>query len=159
MRIALLSGCEVKAGLFSCVLPLLVIWSRQLLTTYKILKFKHLIYAFYIYIIQLQKASLKLKKDARVLVWVVATLNVIEYLCVLGFTCALQKEILYQGKLFLSENWICFHSKVFGKDTKVCKIIMYEIVMLFLRNLVITRNSIYYVRLENTDWIHGLFRI
>lgn len=52
------------------------------------------------------------------------------YLCILsavipvyvfsGFTCALQKEILYQGKLFVSENWICFHSKVFGKDTKVC---------------------------------------
>ncbi|XP_021236355.1 GRAM domain-containing protein 3 isoform X2 [Numida meleagris] len=36
-----------------------------------------------------------------------------------SFTCALQKEILYQGKLFLSENWICFHSKVFGKDTKI----------------------------------------
>lgn len=36
-----------------------------------------------------------------------------------GFTCALQKEILYQGKLFVSENWICFHSKVFGKDIKI----------------------------------------
>ncbi|XP_061874008.1 GRAM domain-containing protein 2B isoform X3 [Colius striatus] len=36
-----------------------------------------------------------------------------------SFTCALQKEILYQGKLFLSDNWICFHSKVFGKDTKI----------------------------------------
>ncbi|KAH0628164.1 hypothetical protein JD844_008984, partial [Phrynosoma platyrhinos] len=36
-----------------------------------------------------------------------------------NFTCALQKEILYQGKLFVSENWICFHSKVFGKDTKI----------------------------------------
>ncbi|XP_065455374.1 GRAM domain-containing protein 2B isoform X4 [Chrysemys picta bellii] len=36
-----------------------------------------------------------------------------------SFTCALQKEILYQGKLFISENWICFHSKVFGKDTKI----------------------------------------
>ncbi|KAM6230105.1 GRAM domain-containing protein 2B isoform 1-T1 [Porphyrio hochstetteri] len=36
-----------------------------------------------------------------------------------SFTCALQKEILYQGKLFLSENWICFYSKVFGKDTKI----------------------------------------
>ncbi|KAK4816250.1 hypothetical protein QYF61_013884, partial [Mycteria americana] len=36
-----------------------------------------------------------------------------------SFTCALQKEIPYQGKLFLSENWICFHSKVFGKDTKI----------------------------------------
>uniref|UniRef100_A0A8D0QN69 GRAM domain containing 2B n=1 Tax=Sus scrofa TaxID=9823 RepID=A0A8D0QN69_PIG len=36
-----------------------------------------------------------------------------------SFTCALQKEILYQGKLFVSDNWICFHSKVFGKDTKI----------------------------------------
>ncbi|XP_049627817.1 GRAM domain-containing protein 2B isoform X1 [Suncus etruscus] len=36
-----------------------------------------------------------------------------------SYTCALQKEILYQGKLFVSENWICFHSKVFGKDTKI----------------------------------------
>lgn len=36
-----------------------------------------------------------------------------------SFTCALQKEILYQGKLYISENWICFHSKVFGKDTKI----------------------------------------
>ncbi|XP_037365333.1 GRAM domain-containing protein 2B [Talpa occidentalis] len=37
-----------------------------------------------------------------------------------SFTCALQKEILYQGKLFVSENWICFYSKVFGKDIKIC---------------------------------------
>ncbi|XP_038625613.1 GRAM domain-containing protein 2B isoform X1 [Tachyglossus aculeatus] len=36
-----------------------------------------------------------------------------------SFTCALQKEILFQGKLFISENWICFHS-FFGKDTKIC---------------------------------------
>ncbi|KAG9355015.1 hypothetical protein JZ751_001728 [Albula glossodonta] len=36
-----------------------------------------------------------------------------------SYTCALQKDILYQGKLFVSDNWICFHSKVFGKDTKI----------------------------------------
>ncbi|ETE62353.1 GRAM domain-containing protein 3 [Ophiophagus hannah] len=36
-----------------------------------------------------------------------------------NFTCALQKEIMYQGKLYVSENWICFHSKVFGKDIKI----------------------------------------
>ncbi|CAH2296073.1 GRAM domain-containing 3 [Pelobates cultripes] len=36
-----------------------------------------------------------------------------------SFTCALQKEILYHGKLYISQNWICFHSKVFGKDTKI----------------------------------------
>lgn len=36
-----------------------------------------------------------------------------------SFTCALQKDILYQGKLFVSENWICFNSKVFGRDIKI----------------------------------------
>ncbi|XP_053480951.1 GRAM domain-containing protein 2B isoform X3 [Ictalurus furcatus] len=36
-----------------------------------------------------------------------------------SYTCALQKDILYQGRLFVSDNWICFHSKVFGKDTKI----------------------------------------
>ncbi|XP_030049424.1 GRAM domain-containing protein 2B isoform X2 [Microcaecilia unicolor] len=36
-----------------------------------------------------------------------------------SFTCALQKEILYQGRLYVSENWIAFYSKVFGKDTKM----------------------------------------
>ncbi|KAM4809049.1 GRAM domain-containing protein 2B [Rhinophrynus dorsalis] len=42
-----------------------------------------------------------------------------EELLIESFTCALQKEILYQGKLYISANWICFHSKVFGKDTKI----------------------------------------
>lgn len=36
-----------------------------------------------------------------------------------SFTCALQKDMLYHGKLFVSENWIGFNSKVFGKDTKI----------------------------------------
>lgn len=36
-----------------------------------------------------------------------------------SYTCALQRDILYQGKMFVSDNWICFHSKVFGKDTKI----------------------------------------
>lgn len=36
-----------------------------------------------------------------------------------SYTCALQKDILYQGKIFVSDNWICFHSKVFGRDTKI----------------------------------------
>ncbi|KAG9353819.1 hypothetical protein JZ751_011943, partial [Albula glossodonta] len=36
-----------------------------------------------------------------------------------SYTCALQKDMLYQGKLYVSDNWICFHSKVFGKGTKI----------------------------------------
>uniref|UniRef100_UPI003AAF99F3 uncharacterized protein isoform X2 n=1 Tax=Centroberyx gerrardi TaxID=166262 RepID=UPI003AAF99F3 len=35
------------------------------------------------------------------------------------FTCALQKEVLYHGKFFVSENYVCFHSSVLLKDTKV----------------------------------------
>ncbi|XP_068605021.1 GRAM domain-containing protein 2B-like [Brachionichthys hirsutus] len=36
-----------------------------------------------------------------------------------AFTCALQKEVLYYGKLFVSEFHLCFHSSVLLKDTKV----------------------------------------
>ncbi|XP_024908131.1 GRAM domain-containing protein 2B-like [Cynoglossus semilaevis] len=35
------------------------------------------------------------------------------------FTCALQKEVLYHGKLYVSKNRLCFHSSVLLKDTKV----------------------------------------
>ncbi|KAJ0057518.1 hypothetical protein NL108_009260, partial [Boleophthalmus pectinirostris] len=48
--------------------------------------------------------------------------NVFAHVCcvlVIGYTCALQRDILYQGKMFVSDNWICFHSKVFGRDTKI----------------------------------------
>ncbi len=36
-----------------------------------------------------------------------------------AFTCALQKEVLFHGKLFVSENYVCFYSSVLLKDTKV----------------------------------------
>ncbi|KAM6918959.1 uncharacterized protein FYW49_008486 [Xenentodon cancila] len=35
------------------------------------------------------------------------------------FTCSMQKEFLYYGKLFVSEHHVCFHSSVLLKDTKV----------------------------------------
>ncbi|KAM4605295.1 uncharacterized protein ACJ7VT_017573 [Polymixia lowei] len=35
------------------------------------------------------------------------------------FTCALQKEVLYHGKLFVSDRYVCFHSSVLLKETKV----------------------------------------
>ncbi|XP_034038253.1 GRAM domain-containing protein 2A-like isoform X2 [Thalassophryne amazonica] len=35
------------------------------------------------------------------------------------FTCALQKEVLYHGKLYMSNNYLCFYSSVLLKDTKV----------------------------------------
>uniref|UniRef100_H2N1P7 GRAM domain-containing protein n=1 Tax=Oryzias latipes TaxID=8090 RepID=H2N1P7_ORYLA len=40
-------------------------------------------------------------------------------LCFLiDYPCALQRDILLQGRLYLSENWICFHSNVF-RGTKI----------------------------------------
>uniref|UniRef100_G1Q6R0 GRAM domain-containing protein n=1 Tax=Myotis lucifugus TaxID=59463 RepID=G1Q6R0_MYOLU len=33
------------------------------------------------------------------------------------YACALQKDILLQGRLYLSENWLCFHSNIFKWET------------------------------------------
>ncbi|XP_026130324.1 GRAM domain-containing protein 2B isoform X2 [Carassius auratus] len=34
-------------------------------------------------------------------------------------SCGLQKEVIYHGKMYLSSHYICFHSSVLLKDTKV----------------------------------------
>ncbi|XP_041659518.1 GRAM domain-containing protein 2B-like [Cheilinus undulatus] len=36
-----------------------------------------------------------------------------------AFICAMQKEVLYHGKLYISEHHVCFHSSVLLRDTKV----------------------------------------
>ncbi|XP_035271198.1 GRAM domain-containing protein 2B isoform X2 [Anguilla anguilla] len=36
-----------------------------------------------------------------------------------AYVCALQKEVPYHGRLYVSENYICFYSSVLLKDTKV----------------------------------------
>uniref|UniRef100_A0A673MIA5 GRAM domain-containing protein 1B-like n=1 Tax=Sinocyclocheilus rhinocerous TaxID=307959 RepID=A0A673MIA5_9TELE len=35
----------------------------------------------------------------------------------LYYSCALQRDILLQGRLYLSENWICFYSNIFRWET------------------------------------------
>ncbi|KAG7487286.1 hypothetical protein MATL_G00021530 [Megalops atlanticus] len=35
------------------------------------------------------------------------------------YACALQRDILLQGRLYLTENWLCFHSNVFRGTTIV----------------------------------------
>uniref|UniRef100_A0A8D2IXH5 GRAM domain containing 1A n=1 Tax=Varanus komodoensis TaxID=61221 RepID=A0A8D2IXH5_VARKO len=35
------------------------------------------------------------------------------------YSCALQRDILLQGRLYLSENWICFYSNIFRWETTV----------------------------------------
>ncbi|XP_044140092.1 protein Aster-C isoform X1 [Bufo gargarizans] len=39
---------------------------------------------------------------------------------IVDYACALQKDILLQGRLFLSESWICFHSNIFRWETSIC---------------------------------------
>ncbi|XP_054989266.1 GRAM domain-containing protein 2A isoform X3 [Sorex araneus] len=33
-------------------------------------------------------------------------------------SCALQRDLLLQGRLYISSNWLCFHASLFGKDIK-----------------------------------------
>jgi hypothetical protein len=39
------------------------------------------------------------------------------------FGCAFSDVILYHGRLFLTENFICFNSNILGLKQKVCQII------------------------------------
>ncbi|XP_038300905.1 protein Aster-C isoform X3 [Canis lupus familiaris] len=36
------------------------------------------------------------------------------------YACALQRDILLQGRLYLSENWLCFYSNIFRWETTIC---------------------------------------
>ncbi|TFK56894.1 hypothetical protein OE88DRAFT_1650390 [Heliocybe sulcata] len=45
------------------------------------------------------------------------------------YGCALQREILIQGRLYISENHVCFHANIFGWITDLC-IPMYDITSL-----------------------------
>ncbi|XP_076863213.1 GRAM domain-containing protein 2A isoform X2 [Brachyhypopomus gauderio] len=35
------------------------------------------------------------------------------------YSCALLRDILLQGRLYISRNWMCFYANLFGKDIKV----------------------------------------
>ncbi|KZT63949.1 hypothetical protein DAEQUDRAFT_815349 [Daedalea quercina L-15889] len=45
------------------------------------------------------------------------------------YGCALQREILIQGRLYVSENHLCFHANIFGWITDLC-IPMYDVTAL-----------------------------
>nr|XP_056714143.1 protein Aster-C [Euleptes europaea] len=38
---------------------------------------------------------------------------------VVDYACALQKDILLQGRLYISENWLCFYSNIFRWETMI----------------------------------------
>lgn len=39
---------------------------------------------------------------------------------IVDYACALQKEILLQGRIYLSESCLCFHSNIFRWETTIC---------------------------------------
>ncbi|XP_038072210.1 GRAM domain-containing protein 2B-like isoform X2 [Patiria miniata] len=38
---------------------------------------------------------------------------------IVSYSCALVKEIMFHGRMFISQNWICFHSHIFTYETQV----------------------------------------
>ncbi|XP_064425465.1 protein Aster-A isoform X1 [Latimeria chalumnae] len=38
---------------------------------------------------------------------------------IVDYSCALQREILLQGRLYVSENWLCFYSNIFRWETTI----------------------------------------
>ncbi|XP_046852100.1 protein Aster-B-like isoform X3 [Xenia sp. Carnegie-2017] len=38
---------------------------------------------------------------------------------VTDYSCALQRDILVHGRLYVSQNWLCFHANIFGWETLV----------------------------------------
>ncbi|XP_077865451.1 uncharacterized protein LOC144352019, partial [Saccoglossus kowalevskii] len=43
-----------------------------------------------------------------------------EEYAITSYTCALLKgNMLHQGRLYISKNWLCFHSNIFGKENQV----------------------------------------
>lgn len=39
--------------------------------------------------------------------------------CLSVYSCALLRDILLQGRLYISRHWLCFYANLFGKDIKV----------------------------------------
>ena len=40
------------------------------------------------------------------------------------FSCALSREILLQGRIYISQGWFCFYSNIFGWETQVSTCIL-----------------------------------
>ncbi|XP_006866590.1 PREDICTED: GRAM domain-containing protein 2 [Chrysochloris asiatica] len=83
-------------------------------------------------------------------------------------SCALQKDFLLQGRLYISPNWLCFHASLFGKDIKVVipvvsvqMIKKHKMARLLPNGLVITTNTsqkYVFVSLLSRDSVYDMLR-
>ncbi|KAM9585648.1 LOW QUALITY PROTEIN: GRAM domain-containing protein 2A [Trichechus inunguis] len=83
-------------------------------------------------------------------------------------SCALQRDLLLQGRLYISPNWLCFHASLFGKDIKVVipvvsvqMIKKHKMARLLPNGLAITTNTsqkYVFVSLLSRDSVYDLLR-
>ncbi|XP_006167325.1 GRAM domain-containing protein 2A isoform X1 [Tupaia chinensis] len=83
-------------------------------------------------------------------------------------SCALQRDLLLQGRLYISSNWLCFHAGLFGKDVKVAipvgsvqMIKKHKMARLLPNGLAITTNTsqkYVFVSLLSRDSVYDMLR-
>ncbi|KAM4831857.1 GRAM domain-containing protein 2A isoform 1-T1 [Urocitellus parryii] len=83
-------------------------------------------------------------------------------------SCALQRDLLLQGRLYISPNWVCFHASLFGKDIKVVipvvsvqMIKKHKMARLLPNGLAITTNTsqkYVFVSLLSRDSVYDMLR-
>ncbi|KAF6351361.1 GRAM domain containing 2A [Rhinolophus ferrumequinum] len=83
-------------------------------------------------------------------------------------SCALQRDLLLQGRLYISPNWLCFHASIFGKDIKVViplvsvqMIKKHKMARLLPNGLAITTNAnqkYIFVSLLSRDSVYDMLR-
>lgn len=65
------------------------------------------------------RASLRGIKSVRCFVVLVNSYWSFATLLTTDFSCALSREILLQGRMYISQGWFCFYSNIFGWETQV----------------------------------------
>ncbi|NP_001230512.1 GRAM domain containing 2-like [Sus scrofa] len=83
-------------------------------------------------------------------------------------SCALQRDLLLQGRLYISPNWLCFHASLFGRDIKVVipvvsvqMIKKHKMARLLPNGLAITTNTsqkYVFVSLLSRDSVYDMLR-
>lgn len=83
-------------------------------------------------------------------------------------SCALQRDLLLQGRLYISPNWLCFHASLFGKDIKVViplvsvqMIKKHRLARLLPNGLAVTTNTnqkYIFVSLMSRDSVYDMLR-
>ncbi|KAJ4923549.1 hypothetical protein JOQ06_004087 [Pogonophryne albipinna] len=81
------------------------------------------------------------------------------------YSCALLRDILLQGRLYISRNWLCFYANLFGKDIKVCiPVVSVRLVKkhktagLVPNGLAITMDTYVFVSLLSRDSVYDVLR-